>query len=180
MKFTRLRLLVVILVGCVATGLLLLWFGYRNQRWLGDEEETFSLIEDGLYMGGSVNHPPPGTDAVFNLCKRDDPYRTEVYFWKAIPDSAPAPPLDWLRRLVKSVDANRQAGRTVYVHCYKGVSRSGLLTTAYLMYKNHWGRDRALAFVRSRRPEAKPNPAFMDLLLDWEREVKEQSAEGES
>ena len=43
------------------------------------------------------------------------------------------------------------------------------MTVAYLMAKNHWTRDEALEFVRSRRPVVCPNPAFMELLLEWER-----------
>jgi len=70
------------------------------------------------------------------------------------------------------VDAQRQAGRTVFVHCFAGVSRSGMVVTAYLMFKHGWTRDQALEFVRSKRPSAKPNGAFMELLLEWERELK--------
>ncbi len=43
-----------------------------------------------------------------------------------------------------------------------------MVVTAYEMYKNHWTRDEALAFVRSKRPEVRPNPAFMRRLHEWE------------
>ncbi len=36
-----------------------------------------------------------------------------------------------------------------------------------------WTRDQALEFLRSRRPGVRPNPAFMELLLEWERSLKE-------
>ena len=32
--------------------------------------------------------------------------------------------------------AERQAGRITYVHCRNGVSRSGFVVVAYVMYKN--------------------------------------------
>jgi protein-tyrosine phosphatase len=54
---------------------------------------------------------------------------------------------------------------------FAGVSRSGLVITAYEMQTHHWRRDEALAFVRSQRPQANPNRAFMQLLLEWEREL---------
>jgi protein-tyrosine phosphatase len=38
--------------------------------------------------------------------------------------------------MVAAVDANRRAGRTTFVHCRNGVSRSGMVVTAYLMWKN--------------------------------------------
>jgi protein-tyrosine phosphatase len=121
-----------------------------------------------------VARPPRGTTAVLNLCRIEDPYSCEAHAWEPIPDSAPAPSLDWLRRMVEFVDANRRAGRTTFVHCRAGVSRSGMVVAAYLMFKNKWGRDEALDFVRSKRPSTQPNPAFMQLLAEWERALRKQ------
>jgi protein-tyrosine phosphatase len=84
--------------------------------------------------------------------------------------------LEWLEKMVKWVDAQRTAGLTTYVHCVAGVSRSGMVITAYFMYKNGWTRDEALAFVKSKRPPTRPNPAFMELLLEWEKKLKRDSA----
>ena len=42
------------------------------------------------------------------------------------------------------------------------------------MAEHNWKRDEALEFVRSRRPITQPNPAFLDLLLQWERALKEK------
>jgi hypothetical protein len=139
---------------------------------MNEGSNNYTLIEDGLYMGGDENAPPLGTTAVLNLCEKEDPYRTDIYLWEPIPDAAPAPNLDWLRRMVTFVDDNRRAGRTVFVHCRNGVSRSGMVVVAYEMYKHRWNRDQALEFVRSKREMARPNPAFMERLLEWEREVK--------
>jgi hypothetical protein len=130
---------------------------------------NYSLVEDGLYLGGHVPAPPPGTSAVLNLCEVDDPYQTPVNSWNQIPDAAPAPSLAWLRERVLFVATERAAGRRVYVHCYAGVSRSALVVVAYLMARDGLSRDAALAVVRLRRPRVQPNPAFMELLLEWER-----------
>lgn len=43
-----------------------------------------------------------------------------------------------------------------------------MVTAAYLMKEHGWGRDEALAFLRSKRPVVRPNPAFMQLLTEWE------------
>ncbi|MFO0969418.1 MAG: dual specificity protein phosphatase [Gemmataceae bacterium] len=130
---------------------------------------NYSFVEDGLYVGGSVDKPPPGTKAVLNLCEFRDSYKVDVEEWKKIRDAAPAPSLDWLRDRVAFIEAQRGADRTVYVHCLAGVSRGPMVTIAYLMRRHGWSRDKALAFVRDKRPEIRPNPAFMELLLEWEK-----------
>ena len=130
---------------------------------------TYSQVEEGLYVGGCVDVLPDGTQAVLNLCERPDPYYDEViYQWSFIQDTEPAPSLDWLREQVEFVDRQRQAGRKTFIHCRAGVSRSGMVTLAYLMHKNGWGRDEGLRHLREKRPVINPNPAFMALLLEWE------------
>jgi hypothetical protein len=129
---------------------------------------NYTRMEEGLYLGGHVKQPPPGTRAVLNLCEKPDPYRMEVHVWNPIPDAEPAPGIDWLRRQVDFIDAQRQAGRVVYVHCRAGISRAGLVVVAYFMHKNRWSMEQALAYVRSRRSAVRPNRAFMEQLSAWE------------
>jgi hypothetical protein len=163
----RLAILMLLLVGCLGAWLVLV--AVHSQQ----DPPNYSQIEDGLWMGGYVHEFPPGTEVVLNLCEtRDDCPTGVVCEWQAIRDAAPAPSLDWLRQRVAFVDQQRQAGRTVYVHCAAGVSRSGMVVVAYLMQKNHWPRDRALEYVRQKRPQVRPNPAFMDLLMEWERTLQ--------
>jgi hypothetical protein len=137
-------------------------------------DANYSLIEEGLYQGGYVAEPPPGTVAVLNLCEQKDKYQCEIHRHEPIPDAAPAPSLNWLRERVQFVDQQRRAGRVIYVHvhCFGGVSRAGMVVTAYEMHKNHWTRDEALTYVRARRSITNPNPAFMQLLKEWEQELK--------
>jgi hypothetical protein len=177
MKITRLRVTLLLLTGCIAVWLIFVGFESwqretpveaRPERW----HSNYSLIEDGLYMGGLVPEPPPDTQVVLNLCESKDRYQVETAIWETIPDAPPAPSLDWLRQRVEEVDGHRRAGKTVFVHCSAGRSRSGMVVVAYEMLKNNWPRDRALEFVRSKRSIARPNPAFMELLLEWERELK--------
>ena len=136
------------------------------------EPPNYSRIEDGLWLGGSVKEPPHGTQAVLNLCESEDLYRGESHRWESIPDAEPVPSLDWLGAQVKFIASERAAGRVVFVHCRNGVSRSGMVLAAYLMQRERWSRDRALEFLRLRRPSVRPNPAFMELLLEWERALK--------
>jgi hypothetical protein len=134
--------------------------------------DNYSRIEDGLYLGGQVEEPPSGTQAVLNVGETEDRYRVAHHRWSPIRDAAPAPSIDWLWQQVDFIDEQRRAGRQVYVHCRAGVSRSALVTAAYLMYRDGCGRDDALAALRDKRPRVHPNPAFMPLLLEWEDVVK--------
>ena len=136
------------------------------------EPPNYSRVEDGLWLGGYVAEPPPGTDAVLNLCEVKDPYRVKVHRWVPIRDAEPAPTMDWLREQVRFIEAERAAGHTVYVHCRNGVSRSGMVVVAYLMARNGWKLDHAIEFARSRRPELRPNPSFMQLLLEWQQAIE--------
>ena len=170
MKIARRNILVLLLVGCVAAWGLLL----ALERHYG-EEENYTQIEAGLYMGGSVAEPPPHTEAVLNLCEMKDSYECVVHVWDPIRDSAPAPKIEWLKEKVAFVEAQQNAGRTTFVHCFQGASRSGLVVTAYLMRKHHWTRDKAMAFIRTKRPQLRPNPAFMELLREWEASISDAS-----
>ena len=146
--------------------------GFSTVYFLTREEPNYSRIEEGLYLGGRVPEPPPGTQAVLNLCEAEDSYRTTVHKWNPIADAEPVPSIDWLRQQVEFIDSQRRARLQVYVHCLNGASRGGMVVVAYEMFKMKWTRDEALSFVRSRRPVVRPNPAFMQLLLQWEQVVK--------
>lgn len=136
--------------------------------WAQREPPNYTRIEPGLYMGGYVERPPRGTQAVLNLCETEGPYRAEIHVWKPIADAPPAPSIEWLADRVDWIDAQRKAGKNVYVHCSAGISRSGMVVVAYEMRKRGISRDEALKLVRKERPEVRPNPAFMRLLEDWE------------
>lgn len=133
---------------------------------------NYSLVEDGLFVGGYLGEAPPGTRAVLNLCETKDRYTAEVHRWERIRDAAPAPSIDWLRQQVEFVDQQRRAGLPVFVHCAAGVSRSVMVVAAYLMARDGCTRDEALARIKARRPIIGPNAAFMRLLLEWEEELK--------
>jgi hypothetical protein len=145
---------------------------YWKLNQVSREPPNYSQVEDGLWIGGLVPEPPPGTQVVLNLCESDDSYKAEVHRWAPIPDSEPAPSLDWLRDQVGFVESARSAGRVVYIHCRAGISRSGMVLTAYLMRREKWSRDQALEYIRQKRPVVRPNPAFMQLLLEWEQSIK--------
>ena len=91
--------------------------------------------------------------------------------WHPIRDASPAPSLEWLREHVAFIRTHHTAGRVVYVHCRNGVSRSVMVVAAYLMREHGLTADRALAAVKAKRDLGRPNPAFRDLLREWETEL---------
>lgn len=139
---------------------------------LTQEPPNYSRIDDGLWLGGYVKEPPRRTRTVLNLCETEDPYQVESHRWEPIRDAAPAPSLNWLRDQVEFIESERAAGRVVFVHCRNGVSRSGMVVVAYVMAHNGLPRDEAMELVRSCRPGLRPNPAFMQLLLEWEQSLQ--------
>ena len=160
-------------LGVVAAALLVVGVNL-TVAWLGREPSNYAQVEEGLYLGGYVRQLPRGVTAVLNLCETEDPYRAAAHRWEPIRDGEPAPTLDWLRQQVRFIENQRGAGRSVFVHCRSGVSRSGLVVAAYLMARHGWTRDEAQTFLRSRRALVRPNPAFLPLLREWE-----QALEGE-
>lgn len=145
-----------------------LWLLWRESS---DREKNYSLIEEGLYVGGVVAEPPPGTQAVLNLCGKEEHYSDIVYCWEPILEGGAEPDLAWLKRMVGFVEVQRRAGATIYVHCLAGMNRSATVATAYLMFAHQWTRDEALSFARSKRPVIDPNPAMMRLLAEWEQDL---------
>jgi len=59
-------------------------------------------------------------------------------------------------------------GGRAFVHCHEGKSRSVALCLAYLVTKEKRPLAEALAFVKSKRPQARPNAGFMRQLLALE------------
>jgi hypothetical protein len=164
-------LVIAILAGVV-------WGGAELFRWLAEPGPNYNRVDESLVIGGYVAAPPSGTRAVINLDAEPDPYACEVSIQEPIRDGEPAPELDWLRKMVRQLDEQRTAGRPTYLHCTHGVSRTGLVATAYFMWKEGWTRDEALAWLRQRRSNLQPNTAFMQRLLEWEEECRPPTPSG--
>src|SRR5205085_446275 len=71
--------------------------------------------------------------------------------------------------------ARREASSKILIHCQQGVSRSTVLTIAYLMYADNRDYDAVFSFVRARRGICRPNVGFMCQLLAWRKRVAGES-----
>jgi hypothetical protein len=176
MKRTNVRLgFGVLLVGAIAIVVVMQIIAALAQRHSAQESyprENYSIIEEGLCLGGILSEPPSGTRAVLNVCETKDPYLAEIHLWEPIPDLGPAPDLAWLRSQVEFIDRHRKAGRPVYVHCRAGVNRSVMVMAAYLMWRDGLTRDAALAVIQSKRPRANPFEVYQVFLSEWERSLR--------
>jgi len=66
------------------------------------------------------------------------------------------------------IDINRKSGKSVYVFCAAGVSRSPTFVIAYLMKTMKMTVDDAINLVKSRRKMIEPNSGFVDQLKEYE------------
>jgi len=65
------------------------------------------------------------------------------------------------------IDSARKSGG-ILVHCQAGISRSGAITVAYVMYNQRLNLASALEFVRKKRSVVQPNTGFMKQLEDFQ------------
>jgi protein-tyrosine phosphatase len=142
-------------------------------RLRGIEPDTgnYTLLEPGLFLGGRCSKPPPGTQVVLNVSPTPDEFTSDIMEWQPLHPGAPVATA-WLRQQVDFLDTHLRAGRSVFVHCDAGVDRSAMVVIAFWMWRNRLLRDVALDLVQRKRPRVRPNPAFMQLLNDWETSVK--------
>ena len=72
------------------------------------------------------------------------------------------------------IDKNRKNG-SVYVHCMAGISRSATIVIAYLMKTDKMSFIEAGTFVRNKRSVVSPNSGFCMQMLDYEKELNQNS-----
>lgn len=70
--------------------------------------------------------------------------------------------------VARFIDAAREAGGAVFVHCGAGISRAPTVTTAYVMWKLGIGAADAVRIVKSARACVRPNPGFAAQLKLWQ------------
>ena len=99
-------------------------------------------------------------------------YKVDASPWEPVFEGGQPPDIAWLQRVVDFISAQGLLNRITYVHCLPGMNRSGAVVTAYLMQRNGWGRNEALAYLQKRRPQVQPNPELPRLLAQREEELK--------
>ena len=67
----------------------------------------------------------------------------------------------------KFIKKNSKNNANILVHCILGMSRSASLVVFYLMKEKGWDYDRAIDYIRERRPIVQPIPSFEEQLRDY-------------
>jgi dual specificity phosphatase 12 len=87
-----------------------------------------------------------------------------TYLRYSIDDNPGQDLLNTIGHVLKWIDNAREAEHNVLVHCAAGVSRSGSIVTAYIMYKQKIPFEEALSLAKIARPFIDPNVGFQEQL----------------
>lgn len=63
------------------------------------------------------------------------------------------------------IDEAVEKGDSVLVHSLEGIGRCIACVTAYLMFRHRWSFEKGLDFLCNKRPDAAPNPGFVQQVL---------------
>lgn len=139
-----------------------LWLGALPLEELGDAKRlevleprlVVSLLEDWETEAGWLYTP----------VKR---YGAE--HWKfSVRDHAPLGPPEWLHGQIAAANETVARGGPLFVHCRAGIRRSASFVTAYLMYSERLGFEKAYAEVRRWRAQVDINSEQRLALLAYE------------
>jgi hypothetical protein len=139
------------------------WLVRRGRNFV-----PFTEIAPGLLLGcrlrpGDVRALEPfGVSAVLDLTSEfTEPEFLrcgEAYLCLPILDTCP-PTREQLAKGVAWIQEQRDAGRTVYVHCALGRGRSAMFVMAYLIQTGIASTENVLTHVRERRPDVRLSSA---------------------
>lgn len=122
--------------------------------------------DDGVWLGSlrALEDLPTEIDAVISLCRvgRKQTDREQVEFW-LIDEDGRNPNLDFvLRDAADTVAALRAEGKTVFLHCFEGRSRTPAVGASYSVLHCGKSREVALREVTAVLPEGAPQRFLQD------------------
>tara|TARA_B110000090_G_C13317911_1_gene422307 strand:+ start:90 stop:1130 length:1041 start_codon:yes stop_codon:yes gene_type:complete len=82
--------------------------------------------------------------------------------------------LPWMDAIADRIENELSTGKSVYVHCQMGISRSSSLVIAYLMKYQGMTRDQAYIHTKELRPKIEPNIGFWKQLTEYESLQQQQ------
>ncbi len=136
-------------------------------------EQAYELVlpdDPGVRFGNAPAAATVECDVILSCCRMGSrvPKHAgtahELIFVDS-PHRAENPNLDFLLRdAASAITAWREDGKTVFVHCVAGISRTPTIVAAYLASRLGIDGTTALARVTAAHPRANPNPGFREAL----------------
>jgi ADP-ribosyl-[dinitrogen reductase] hydrolase len=124
--------------------------------------------DPGVIVGNIAGIEQADTDVVVSLCRMGSEPLSDVHVDVRLIDEASHganPNLEFvIDDTVRFIASQRDAGRTVYLHCVRAESRTPTVAAAYLAHRLDISGADALERVRQSLPNANPNPRFVAYL----------------
>ena len=131
------------------------------------------LIIDKLYLG-NLSHSKKhdvlkrlGVSVVLQISSEPTEFPFPESFEYHPFEFGDCPSADLARHVKKGIETLKKAhseGKTCFIHCAAGVSRSASIVIAYVMLLKDYDFNQALKFVQERRPCVDPNEGFREYL----------------
>lgn len=151
-----------------------------DHSWGATEmDHHISLITDGLYLGDVCAAHSLSTMKKHNIavivnmcinCHNELDQEMEVKHF-GIRDDVDEKLDSVLDSAVRYIADRINKGEHVFLHCKAGISRSGAIAIAYVMYKNGWTYENAFEYVRTKRSVVNPNKGFTKTLSEYKTYV---------
>lgn len=111
--------------------------------------------------------------ALLNVSRRDlQPAKGHYsYKWIPVEDNHTADISSHFQEAIEFIDAVKQSGGKVLVHCEAGISRSPTICLAYIMRTQRMQLEEAFDIIKKRRVLISPNFSFMGQLVQFESEI---------
>ncbi|KAJ7089780.1 protein-tyrosine phosphatase-like protein [Mycena belliarum] len=143
--------------------------GYlRLSRGGGDAESCNAIIAGRLYLGNLSAAECPqlssrlGITHILSVCPDYlAPAANVQHLTLPMVDDEHYDILQHLPNACHFIQDALDGGGRVLVHCVMGISRSAAVVCAYLMFSRQSSAAQAIQFVRTRRPQSRPNHNFI-------------------
>lgn len=150
---------------------------------MDDDEYYPSQIENNLYLGGVSYIKDDFFDNIDSIVSLIEPGQLQMFAKNydiekknhlhiSISDNMSADILSHLNSIIEFIERELLQGKTVYVHCAAGISRSSTCVIAYMMKRYNMTTTDAYAHVKQKRRIISPNMHFMASLYIFEKWLK--------
>lgn len=144
-----------------------------------DDRFGMSLVSDRLWLGSVaevMNFSILGSLGITHIVNAtvDEPnFFEDAFIYHRIPlyDKPNERFSPYLDEFIEFINAAHKDAGTVAVHCMEGISRSVTLVLAYRILQERLSLGKAFAEMRLVRPQAEPNPGFLQELRELEKKI---------